>query len=258
MSKRILLIAPFVPNDVRANWIPGGDRPAIDLPGTVMPLSLATLAALTPDDYEVDIWDECIRGKIEETTDLGKTYDIVGITGYIPHLARVKELAPLFRKQGIPVAVGGPGLSAAPHLMVNHCDVSFIGEAEATWPRFLKDFEKGHYKPVYRQIEKIDMGTSPIPDWSSIKDTLHLYANGCLQTTRGCPFDCEFCDIIILDGHKPRTKSADQMLAELEALYNIGHRGSIFIGTLSHLPHNGPPQPSSEGIGLLPTDHRSI
>ncbi|MEK6675827.1 MAG: radical SAM protein [Planctomycetota bacterium] len=228
MKKNILLVAPYINYDVRANWIPGGDRPAIDLPGTVMPLSLATVAALTPDRYHVDIWDECIKGKIDDHTPFPVAYDLVGITGYIPHLVRVKEIIPIFRNKGITVAVGGPGVSAAPHLVKEEADIIFMGEAELTWPQFLKDWEAGAFHTIYRQIDKPDMANSPIPKWDAVKDTLHLYANGCLQTTRGCPFDCEFCDVIYLYGRRQRHKPIENVLAEIRVMQQLG-TDTVFI-----------------------------
>jgi len=227
--KKILLVSPYVPSDVRAFWVTGGEGPAIDLPGIMVPLGLATLVALTPEYYRVEIWDECIRGQINDDTPFEQDYDLVGITGYLPHIPRVKAIAKSFRKRAIPVAVGGPGVSAAPHLLSKEdCDIMFIGEAEKTWPRFLEDWEKDSYHPTYWQIEKIDISDSPAPRWDSIVADSHLYANGCVQTTRGCPFDCEFCDVIFLYGRRPRHKPIGNVLREIKTLQELGMR-TIFI-----------------------------
>ena len=227
-TKRILLVSPYIPSDVRAWWIPGGDGPAMDVPGTLVPLGLATVAGLTPDRFKVDIWDECIKGMIDEHTELDHEYDIVGFTGYLPHLRRVKDIIPVFRNRGIFTVVGGPGVSSAPHLMTHRADVVFVGEVERTWVQFLEDWEAGKWQAMYKQIEKIELDTSPKPDWSSIADDIPLYANGCVQTTRGCPFDCEFCDVVYLYGRRQRHKDIDQILEEIAELERLGTE-AIFI-----------------------------
>lgn len=227
--KRILLISPYVPSDVRAFWVTGGEGSAIDLPSVMLPLGLATLAAMTPQQYQVDMWDECIRGLINDDTTFEHDYDLVGITCYLPHIPRIKEIANIFRKRDSLVAVGGPGVSAAPHLLSKaEYDIMFIGEAEKTWPQFLKDWEKGNYHRTYWQIEKIDISDSPAPKWDSIVEDFSLYANGCVQTTRGCPFDCEFCDVIFLYGRRPRHKPIGNVLREIKTLQELGMR-TIFI-----------------------------
>ena len=109
--KKILLVAPdFNPLDamVRDAYV------AFPYKDSVSPLGLATVAALTPDDIEVDIWDEAVHGQVGDTTDFKKNYDLAAVTGYAAHIARVRELGQVFRRRGIPVAVGGPGVSAAP------------------------------------------------------------------------------------------------------------------------------------------------
>jgi radical SAM superfamily enzyme YgiQ (UPF0313 family) len=163
--KKILLVSPYVASDVRAFWVTGGDGKAMDVPGVMVPLGLATIAALTPESYHLDIWDECIRGLIDDDTVFKHDYDLVGITGYLAHLPRVKQVAEVFRKKDVPVAVGGPGISAAPHMLTEEdCNVIFVGEAERTWPQFIRDWESGAYSHAYRQIEKIDISASqPAP-----------------------------------------------------------------------------------------------
>lgn len=220
--KKILLVGPEVPSDVRAWWIPGGDVPAVDTPGTVMPLGLTTVAALTPDRYSVELWDECVHGKIDEAPKGTEDFDLIGITGYLPHFNRIKIIADHFKNRGIMVAIGGPGISAAPHLMKDHCDVMFVGESELTWPQFLEDWDNGVEQPVYRQIGKIDMATSPMPRIDMLKDVLHLYGHGAIQTTRGCPFDCEFCDVIFLYGRRQRHKPVEHVIEEIKQLQAVG------------------------------------
>ena len=113
----------------------------------MVPLGLATVSALTPNDVEVDIWDEAVHGLISDNTDFKKDYDLVGVTGYTNHFGRVREIGETFRRRGIPVAVGGPGVSAEPELYPEYFDILFIGEAEYTWPRFIADWKAGSYRP---------------------------------------------------------------------------------------------------------------
>ena len=109
--KKILLIAPdFNPVDTKAR-----DGIYVTLhKESMVPLGLATVAALTPDDVEVDIWDEAVHGQVGDATDFKKNYDLTGVTGYATHIQRVRELGQIFRRRGTTVAVGGPGVSATP------------------------------------------------------------------------------------------------------------------------------------------------
>lgn len=101
-------------------------------------------------------------------------------------------------------------------------DILFIGEAELIWPRFLEEWHSNRYKNEYRQLEKPDMSMSPMPQWDSIKDDVPLYSMGSVQTTRGCPYDCEFCDVVYLNGRIQRHKTIEQVLAEVAALQELG------------------------------------
>ncbi len=184
------------------------------------PLGLATVAALTPPHFNVDIWDEGLLGPISERTDLAKDYDLVGVTGYITHTTRMKELGQLFRGWGIKVVVGGPGVSTEPEAYRNDFDILFIGEAEHIWPRFLQEWEQGEHRDEYRQVSKIDMQESPMPRWDKVDMSSYRVAG--VQSTRGCPFDCEFCDVIYIYGRQARHKSIEQVLREVQELRQLG------------------------------------
>jgi radical SAM superfamily enzyme YgiQ (UPF0313 family) len=188
----------------------------------MVPLHLATIAALTPDDIEVDLWDEPVHGGIDEATDFNKDYDLVGITGYSSHLNQVKKIAQVFRRRGTTVAIGGVGASTTPERLRAAADVLFIGEAELTWPRFIEDWKSGNHCNKYRQVIKPDLATSPVPRWDSITNQMHRYLLGAVQTMRGCPFDCEFCDVVHLFGRRPRHKPVDRVLEEVAALKRLG------------------------------------
>ena len=222
--KNILLISPDQENE--GLWVSGEEGPEVK--NNLVPLGLATLAALTPDTFHVDIWDEVVHGLIEDDTRLEKEYALVGITGYKAHLPRCRRVAAVFRKRGIPVVIGGPGVSGTPDDYRKDFDVLFIGEAELTWPRFLRDWENGGYRPEYRQIDKVDLTASPVPRWESIAGDISRYSFGAIQTTRGCPFDCEFCDVIYLFGRRPRHKQVDTVLEEIRVLQRLGAKKIFF------------------------------
>jgi radical SAM superfamily enzyme YgiQ (UPF0313 family) len=223
--KKILLITPdFNPEETKVKDHSSRFTILKFLPqkAWMAPLGLATVAALTPDDIEVDVWDEAVHGMISDGTDFKKDYDFVGVTGYINHLWRVRELGKIFRRRGIPIAVGGPGVSSAPEHYRNHFDVLFIGESEHVWPQFTADLKAGRYRPEYRQVAKPDMAHSPLPRWDKVAPDMRHYLFGAVQTTRGCPFDCEFCDVIYIYGRQARHKSIDRVLEEVIAQERLG------------------------------------
>lgn len=175
---------------------------------TTPPLALATVAALTPPDIEVEICDENI-----EAIDFDNDCDIVGLTAYLVQGPRAFQIAAEFQKRGKTVVLGGPITSLDPETCVGKVDTVFVGEAEYTWKQFLEDYRTGSYRDEYIQKERIDMRDSPIPRFDLLK--LPLYSNSAIQTTRGCPFNCEFCDIVVLFGRKVRCKPVPQVIAEL-------------------------------------------
>ncbi|GAK49960.1 putative methyltransferase [Candidatus Moduliflexus flocculans] len=175
------------------------------------PLGLATIAALTPPEHQVEICDENI-----EPIDYGKPCDIVGLTGYLMQGPQIFRIAEEFRKRGKLVVLGGPITGLNLEGCRGKVDVIFVGEAEYTWKQFLEDYQRGDYKTEYTQCEPINMEDSPVPRVDLMK--LKKYVHATLQTTRGCPFGCEFCDIVVLFGRKVRFKKVAQVMAELEAV----------------------------------------
>jgi radical SAM superfamily enzyme YgiQ (UPF0313 family) len=131
------------------------------------------------------------------------------------------------RELGCTTVAGGPFVSQSPEDVTGRADVLVIGEAETALPPFLRDLEHGDLKLVYHEQGKPSLDMSPLPRY----DLLPLNAYGVIdvQFSRGCPFNCEFCDIIELYGHLPRTKSPQQILAELDELMRLGYRGSVFL-----------------------------
>lgn len=179
------------------------------------PLGLLTLAALTPPQFRVDLCDENAGEVVNFDTDA----DIVGITGYIIQMKRAMEIADEFRRRGKIVIIGGPMANLVPEECRQHCDVLFEGEGEYIWPQFLKDYQAGHHADHYVEHEKIHMPDSPAPRLNALTKT---YAQGIVQCTRGCPFTCEFCDIIVMYGRKMRFKPTAQVLQEVKNWHRRG------------------------------------
>jgi len=184
-------------------------------------LSLPTLAGLTPPHHEVVLCDENV-----EPIDFDVEADVVGVTGYLVHRERMFQILEEFRRRGRLVVVGGPFASLCPEELRDRADVVFIDEAEDTWPRFLADLEAGAWQTEYRPTEKPDLGTAPAPRFDLLRvDRYHALT---VQFARGCPFSCEFCDIIVVYGRRPRTKSIPQIMHEIETCHRLGAR-QIFL-----------------------------
>lgn len=179
------------------------------------PLGLLTLAALTPAEFDVVLCDE----NAGDDVDFDSGADVVGITGYIIQMSRVFEIADRFRARGKTVVLGGPLANLLPELCRKHCDVLFEGEAEYTWPRFLREYAEGRHADHYVEADKIHMPDSPPPRLDVLT---RPYAQGVVQCTRGCPFTCEFCDIIVMYGRKMRFKPVEQVLKEVQAWHARG------------------------------------
>jgi len=219
---KILLVNPEYPDTF---WSFRHALKFISKKATFPPLGLLTVAAMLPDQWEKKLVD--LNTKTLTDKDI-KWADYVFISAMIVQKESAKEVVDRCRKLNAKTVAGGPlftiayeefGLDVVDHLVLD--------EAEVTLPPFLEDLEKGCPKHVYTSKERPDITKTPIPLWSLINREHYSSLN--IQYSRGCPFNCEFCDIIILNGHKPRTKTKEQMLAELDALYQQGWRGGIFI-----------------------------
>ncbi len=140
---------------------------------------------------------------------------------------RMREILTELKNRGCFTVVGGPLVTVSEDYFKGLADAIFIGEAEQTWPQFLREWSQGLNQFRYEQLEKTDMSTVPTPRFDLLK-TRH-YAFGSLQFSRGCPFQCEFCDIIVTFGRKPRIKTAKQVIAELEALRATGLEAAFIV-----------------------------
>ena len=179
-----------------------------------MPVAcLPLLAALTPGEHTVTLVDENVEALDWER--LARA-DIVGVTGMTVQRQRMHEILTELKRRGLFTVVGGPWVSVQEDYFGDLADVIFIGEADESWPRFLGEWKQGLHQGRYEQAEKTDMTKVPTPRFDLLK--MHHYLFGSVQFSRGCPFQCEFCDIIVTFGRRPRLKTSAQFIAELEAL----------------------------------------
>ena len=186
------------------------------------PLGLATLAALCPPDWQVEIVDENI-----ESLPLAPRADIIGICGMGVQAPRQKDLLRFYRSKGYYVVAGGSYASLCPEFYDGIADTVICGEAEYIWRRFCCDFERGAARKLYSETGTVSMADSPTPRFDLLK--LEKYSVVTLQFSRGCPYLCEFCDIIVMFGRKPRWKSPEQIGLELDELRKRNIRDAFFV-----------------------------
>ncbi len=190
-----------------------------------MPVAcLPLLAALTPKGHSVSLVDENLE---EIDFDRCARADIVGLTGMVVQRARMRQILAELKRRGVFVVVGGAWVTVKEDDFDGLADVVFIGEAEQTWPRFLDEWQRGEHRTRYEQAERTDMATVPTPRFDLLNMRDYFFGN--VQFSRGCPFQCEFCDIIVTFGRKPRIKTSRQVLAELDALLAQGIRGTFIV-----------------------------
>jgi len=186
------------------------------------PLGLATLAALCPPEWTITIVDENV-----ESVPLVPEADIVGVCGMAVQAPRQRELLRYYRRRGYFVVAGGSYASLCPERYAGAADTVVAGEAEYIWPAFCRDFAQGQPKPLYRESGVVDIEDSPVPRFDLLR--LERYTNVSLQFSRGCPYRCEFCDIIVMFGRRPRTKRPEQIGRELDVLRALGVRNVFFV-----------------------------
>src|SRR5215207_6910234 len=191
------------------------------------PLGLLTVSSLLPQSCErrlVDLNIEPLKDSQIEWADM------IFITGMLAQKQSLHEVVKRSKQRGKLIVLGGPYVTSTIEELP-YADHIFQGEAETTLPQFFKDLESGEAKRTYKAPERPPLALTPIPDFGLVN--LKDYSNMCVQYSRGCPFSCEFCDIIEIYGRVPRTKSNQQMLAELDALRAVGWRGLVFIAEAS-------------------------
>jgi radical SAM superfamily enzyme YgiQ (UPF0313 family) len=190
------------------------------------PLGMVTVAALLPQHWEFKLADRNVR----EVTEAEWAWaELVIISGMIVQKADMATQIAKAKQRGLPVAVGGPFASSTPDAPeLDLADFKVLDEGEITLPMFIEAIESGASSGRFSSNgEKPDVTGTPIPRFDLLE--LDAYDSMSVQFSRGCPFQCEFCDIIVLYGRKPRTKTPEQLIAELQFLYDLGWRRSIFL-----------------------------
>jgi radical SAM superfamily enzyme YgiQ (UPF0313 family) len=187
------------------------------------PLGLMTIAPMMPPDWNKRIVD--LNVTTLRDSDLAWA-DLVMISAMIVQRESASEVIKRSRDLGKKIVVGGP-LWAKDTADYSNVDHVIVGEAEHLFPQFIEDYQRGTAKHVYESDEMPQLTSTPIPDFSLVR--LKDYSSMLLQFSRGCPFNCEFCDIIEIFGRRARCKTNEQFMAELDALYAAGWREGVFI-----------------------------
>jgi radical SAM superfamily enzyme YgiQ (UPF0313 family) len=210
---RLLLVAPL------PNALTGYSTLAASVGSNrvtrIAAVSIATVAALAPPDFDVRLCDEAI-----EPIDFAADVDVVGISANVSQALRAIEIADTFRRRGKIVVIGGPHVSLAPDLFTGHADCLVVGEFEPIAAEVFADMRRGALRARYDGT-KADLRLAPPPRWE-------LYPNGkaiggVVQTSRGCPFECQFCDVIPYLGRVQRHKDDAQVVTEIQRLYDHGY-----------------------------------
>jgi radical SAM superfamily enzyme YgiQ (UPF0313 family) len=188
------------------------------------PLGLLTVAAMLPDDWDIRLVDMNVE-KLRDSDFVRADY--VMISAMLIQRDSVLNVLRRCKALGKKVIAGGPLFNSLTEEYYDLVDHLILNEAEVTLPRFLDDLETGNAKKIYHSDSFPALALSPLPRWDLIN--VRKYATLMIQYSRGCPFNCEFCDITALYGRKPRVKSTAQLIGEVEAIYNLGWRGNVFI-----------------------------
>ncbi len=219
-ARNVLMVYPRFVADSFFNFRAACE--AIGRRSAAAPLGLITVAALLPPEWSVRF----LARNVEELTERDLAWaDLVMTGGMIVQQRDTLDIIRMCRARAIPVAVGGSDATSSPHVY-READFQVIGEAEDIMDEFVAAIDGGAGHVVFEAAKfQIDVRKSPIPRFDLLK--LENYLSVGVQFSRGCPFTCEFCDIIELYGRVPRTKTNDQMLAELDGLYRLGWRGMV-------------------------------
>jgi radical SAM superfamily enzyme YgiQ (UPF0313 family) len=217
---KILLVNPKVPNTF---WSLTSALKFVSKKSLLPPLGLLTVAAMPPESFEKKLID--MNTVPLHDRDI-KWADYVFITGMAIQKHSVDQIIERCKRLNVNIFAGGPLFTAFPEAYLN-IDHLVLKEAEITLPAFLNDLEKGCPESFYTTREKPDLKDIPIPQWDLIN--MKKYAVMGIQYSRGCPFNCDFCDITALLGRKVRTKTTSQIIDELESLYDNKWRGDVFF-----------------------------
>ena len=221
-NKNVLLVYPEFPYSF---WSLSESCRISGVKAPSPPLGLLTVAALLPSTWEIRLADLNTR-KLEEKD--WAWADMVMVSGMLVQHLSMTNIMTEAQKRGIPLVAGGPVTTGKEEVMLDSgCTYLVSGEGETSIPLFLKGLTEGLLSGVFNNSDKPDLTSSPIPRYDLLD--FSCYDSMAIQTSRGCPFDCEFCDIVALFGRKPRYKKPEQVISELEYIYELGWRGSIFV-----------------------------
>ena len=219
---RVLLISPRPPSTF---WSFEEALALVGQKALMPPLGLITVAALLPQHWQLRLIDEQVRPVSEADWRWG---DLVILSGMLVQRQGLARLIAEAKGHGLTVAVGGPFATSTPEAPeLRQADHLILDEGEETIPLFLEALDRGETRGIHRASQRADVSRSPVPRFDLLdRDAYHVMA---VQFSRGCPFQCEFCDIIVLYGRKPRTKEPEQLLRELDVLLALGWRGEVFL-----------------------------
>ena len=218
---KILLIWPKFPDTF---WSFKYALPFIDKKSVFPPLGPLTVAAILPREWEKKLIDLNVDDL--DDSDL-KWADFIFVSAMVIQKESVNKIIKGAKNLGKKIVAGGPLFTTGYEDFLNDIDYFVLGEGEVSLPMFLEDFEKGNLKKIYKADRWPDINETPIPLWELID--MGKYASMGIQFSRGCPFNCEFCDIVLLNGRIPRTKDKEQILHELNDLYQRDWRGDVFF-----------------------------
>ena len=220
LTMKILLVYPKYPDTF---WSFRHALKFVAKKSAFPPLGALTVAAMLPEEWEKKLVDENVSKLKDKDIEWA---DMVFISAMLAQGERAKEIIQRCREKGKTIVAGGPAFTSQ-HEKFKDVGHFVLNEAEITLPLFLEDLKQGRLKHVYTSEERPDITKTPLPLWNLIN--FKKYSSMAVQYSRGCPFNCEFCDIIIMNGRIPRTKTAGQAISEFQHLYNAGWRGSVFI-----------------------------
>ena len=220
MGIKALLVYPEMPTTY---WSMRYALPFLGRKAALPPLGLLTVAAMLPKDWELRVLDLNVESiSIQDV----EAADLIFTSAMLVQRPSLEGVIALCREAGKPLVAGGPYPTSCWD-QIEGVDHFVLGEAEVNLPTFLEDFQGGNARYCYQDLSHPDLTHTPPPRFDLVD--LRNYGGAALQFSRGCPHHCEFCDIVELFGHRPRTKTPAQFLAELDLLFEGGWRGSLFV-----------------------------